>query len=353
MYPYFILLLMPIAFNLFFINKINEKKNRRLTLWLFFFLYFLLLALRSEKIGTDLKTYKYYYNEYGNLSWKSVFGKDDEVGYAVLCKLIYLTGANFQCFLVIIAIIEILPITILYEQESENAILSMVLFLNIGLFPVLFSGLRQSIALSLGALAYIFLKNKKLILFFLIICVAYTIHISAFILVFLLPLYYMKLTKKWMIFIIPFLLVIMVFNRQIFTFLSMLLPEKYGRYNMSETNGYMMLVLYIVLSVFSYVVLDEDRVGKDVIGLRNILLFTVVLQMFAPIHTLAMRMNYYFIIFTPLTISKVVSSSKQSMVQVSLTAKYVIIIFFVYYFVYAAYTSADILNIYPYQFFWE
>lgn len=283
MFPYFTLVGIPLVANFFMLGDRGKKKNRFL-ITIFFVLYFLLLALRSEEIGIDLANYKSIYIKYGESSWSTIFHNtgDVEVGYAVLCKLIYSTNASFHTFMAVVAIIDILPLSILYKNEAENAFLSIVLFLNIGIFSMLFSGLRQSIAVSLGAIAYLLLKNRRFVLYILVVFLATTFHASAFMLFFMLPLYHLKITKKWLIFVVPIVVLIMVFNEQIFSTISSLLPERYENYGIEKTGAFAMLILYILFSVYAYVISDESKIDQETIGLRNFFCFRLFYKFLHP-----------------------------------------------------------------------
>ena len=54
----------------------------------------------------------------------------------------------------------------------------------------------------------------------------------------------------------------------------------------------LMLILFGAFVVFSFLVVDEKKLDEETIGLRNFLLMAFTLQIFAPLHTLAMRMGY-------------------------------------------------------------
>jgi len=79
----------------------------------------------------------------------------------------------------------------------------------------------------------------------------------------------------------------------------------------------------------------------------------VCIQMFAPVHGLVMRVNYYFLPFVPVLIPRIVRRAKESMRQLVLISMIVMYSFFTVYFFYHAYTGADILRIYPYIPFWK
>ena len=93
-----------------------------------------------------------------------------------------------------------------------------------------------------------------------------------------------------------------------------------------------MLILFAVFTVFAFAVPEESVLDVETLGLRSLLVLSLALQMFAPLHTLAMRMNYYYIVFIPLLIPKIIKCRKQEMRQVAILARFVMIIFFTGYF---------------------
>ena len=87
--------------------------------------------------------------------------------------------------------------------------------------------------------------------------------------------------------------------------------------------------------------------------MRNLLLLSIVLQIFALMHPLSMRMNYYFLIFVPILIPRIASRSKKQFAQIGQLSVIVMSVFFMCYFLYGVITDNDALNIYPYVPFWE
>jgi hypothetical protein len=210
------------------------------------------------------------------------------------------------------------------------------------------------LAIGLGFIAYEFTRKKKLIPFILVVVLAISFHISAFMLLFMYPIYYAKITKKWLYVVVPIIALIFVFNRQIFLTLSVVL-EMFTKYDASitETGAYTMLILFAILAVFSFVIPDESRLDKETMGLRNFLLLSLILQMFAPLHTIAMRMNYYYIIFIPLLLPKIIEARSKTWEGVAVVGRHVMVVFFLAYFFYNAYTGTNNLHVFPYHFFWE
>ena len=78
------------------------------------------------------------------------------------------------------------------------------------------------------------------------------------------------------------LAILFIFNNQLFGFLVRIL-EKYTEYDgtITQTGAYTMLFLFIIFAIFSFVIPDEKAMDAETIGLRNFLLFSVAIQMFA------------------------------------------------------------------------
>ena len=115
----------------------------------------------------------------------------------------------------------------------------------------------------------------------------------------------------------------------------------------------MILLMLILFAVFSYVIVDEGTLDQDTVALRNILLFSVVLQMFAMLHPLSMRINYYFLFFIPVLIPKIVNRCKKQYANIGKIAAVVMTVYFYYYFINMMITDNDPLNIFPYIPFWQ
>lgn len=351
MYPYYFLVFVPI-----FVSIIPIKNRKKRIISLFFIFLFVMLALRDVSIGCDLSSYLVIFRSYATLNWSSIISKSTEVAYGLLNKIVAeVTNNNFQCLLAIIAAITIIPLSYVYSKQVEDPILTIILFVSMSTFVMFFSGIRQGISIALGMIAFEFTRKKKLVPFLVIVLLAVLFHSSAFMLLFMYPLYYAKITKKWSIIVIPTLLVIFIFNKQIFSFLLEILGRfteydtKYG--TIESTGAYGTLILFLLFAIYSYAIPDEAHLDKDTIGMRNFLLLSVVLQMFAPLHSIAMRMNYYYIVFIPLLIPKIIKNSSVQWKKIANYSRYILIIFFLIYFFFIV-TKENVLDTFPYKFFW-
>lgn len=359
MWVYFILLLIPLAIQHLKIkrNHFDYQKKNQWALLFFFVMMTLLIALRHESIGKDTRSYIYYFEHFSKLSWEQCGKESIEWGYAYFNKIISLFTNESQVFLAITAIANIAMIYPTYKRLCVDSSLTIVLYVTMSTFVMAFSGIRQMLAIGIGFLAYECTRKKLIIPFFLCVILAMLFHTSAFVLVFMYPLYHVKITKNWLLAVVPMLIFLFIFNRQIFLGIGLLLA-RFTQYDTSivHTGAFTMLFLFIILSVFAFLVPDDTKLDDETIGLRNFLLLTVVFQMFAPLHSIAMRMNYYYIIFIPLLIPKIIEARNNRLGQIATVSRHVMVAFFFVYFFFNAYigsqTNGGSLNTYPYIPFW-
>jgi len=114
-----------------------------------------------------------------------------------------------------------------------------------------------------------------------------------------------------------------------------------------------MLVLFVMFAIFAYVFPDNQKLDSDTLAMRNYLLLSVFIQMFAPVHNLAMRVNYYYLLFIPVLIPRILVIRKKRYYQLGVVAAVIMGMFFLSYYIFNMHNGADVLRIYPYVAFWE
>lgn len=368
MFPYFFLL--SASFLFCFIGK--QRKNNvfgaginsftaenNLGVAAFFLLLFLMLALRSVTVGRDIIKYKRFFTRSVYEPFSQVVSGTSEVLYWLLMWVFGKISKEFHVFLAFLALISTYPIYRLYNQDRRHSFLKILLFLNSSLFVMLFSGLRQSVAIAVGAIAFHFVKKKRPILFIVSVLVAMGFHSSAFILFPMYPLFYFRLKRKHLYIIVPLVVVCFIFNGSIFQLLLGFLSSLGSRFELlsySSSGAYTSLILYVLFALFSYIVPDEEKTGNEFIGLRNFLLLAVLLQCFTPIHGLAMRMNYYYILFIPVAVPMAFNHPLEKWKNVAQWANVIMCVFFTVYFIYTFVSTAPTggaLDTIPYIPFWQ
>lgn len=352
MIPYFIMVGIPAVLS---VCLGNRAKKDRIVLDSFFLIWLLLLLFRSELCGIDLPVYKYHFTNYAALPWtilwKNIIEGHSEIAYIIICKIISCVTTEFRFVIMACALISVVPIWKLYRNEGKRGFLLIVLFLNIAPFAMYFSGLRQAMAMAFVYPCYESCKEKKVVRFLVFALLASLFHRSALILLLMYPLFHVHWKKKiHMLYLIPFIGVVYVLKVPLFTFLVSLLggyAEEYAE-GIRVTGAYAVTLLLAALLVYSFLIPDNRKLDKETMGLRNILVLCVFFQIFSGVHTIAMRMNYYYLLLIPLLIPRVIEKSDKkygTIVQLSVIC---FICFFTFYYFYYAYTDIDILNVYPY-----
>ena len=307
--------------------------------------------LRDEACGADTTAYLRLFEQIGQKSWGSAISTTSvEPGFTALSKLIYFITKNEQLFLLVTAAITVIPLYRFYRKETELPVLTIVLFATIAPFSMYFSGIRQALAMAFIFPVWELTRKKKWIKFLLLILIATLFHRSAIVMLAIYPMCHLRITTKWLYAVVPLMLLVYIFNRPIFNILLLLWGED-G--TVESTGATTVLLLLVLFAVYAFVIADESKLEKEVLGYRNILLLAITIQCFAPVHSIAMRMNYYFLPFIPILIPKTANRSKAGMKSLANISVIVMTLIFAAYFFLRAYTSENVLKIYPYTFFWQ
>lgn len=361
MWPYFALIIIPPLVYLLFLSQTKKKeKTARWGISSFFFIWLFLLMFRHESVGVDLENYHFMFDSYSTSSVKDIiYSLGIEKGFSLWNKFCFLINNDFQVFLAFTAIFCVVPIWMFYFKRTENVLFTILLFLIIAPFTMYFSGLRQSMAMAFVFPAFIFARDKRILLFTLTVLLAFTFHQSALIMGLIYPLYHMKLNKMGAALITLITVLVLIGARYFFSFILTFFGERYEeRYGTIDDNGAIgMFILFLTLFVYCNIVLDFDKLDKEYKGIRNIMVFVVMLQAFASVNNMIMRINYYFLPLLPILIAKTSTSPRPQYKDITKTATIIISVFFAYRFVMGVYNgtiyNTDILQTYPWTPCWK
>lgn len=351
MVAYGVIIGLTIAVYLFF-TAIRYDKNSvdNITIIFFFLMYLFLLCTRDFSVGVDTKGYVKAFEYTRYLDWKAAFFYGtDEIGFKALRIIVQWFGGA-RLYISIAAALAVIPVMYLYKREAEGAMICISFFLISLLFEMFFSGLRQSIAIGMAVPTYYFVKNKKKISFLLTVVLACCFHKSAIVLLLLYPIYHAYITKKWLWGIVPLIGFVMLRRDLLMDLIFQLAGDEYSyRYSyLTGSSGQMgLMILFLLISVYCYVILDEKIAGKEEIGLRNILLLATFIHLFTPLNPTISRINYYFILFIPVAISRINNRCNERLYQFRNIATIIMPVFFIMYFFLM---KDDSLNIFNYKF---
>lgn len=328
------------------------------------------MALRAESVGVDTQYYCNVYRQFADIPWTDVltaelygdalrdsFTLNFELGYRLLNKLL---SCFFAAPQTIIVVNSILIIGLLYRfvrRDSPMILLSLWLYLTLGIYQTEMNVSRNAIAILICYLAFQWIQQKKLLLFVLCVLLATTVHQTA---LFFLPTYwlvnYIRLTgRKMVVLVLGFSLVGLNMER-IGTFLQQVLPNRYARYFSGEAFsissilvGAFSLALFLLVYLF---LRAEERTKMECqyrIGnwmfILNLCFFGVNLGVEAGAR-LAALFGPYMICFVPQMLTCIEDPQRKK-----IAAQWVVVISFVQFA--GRLAINNIGGTLPYRFFWN
>lgn len=328
----------------------------------------LVQALRSPVCGLDVwrNGFGGYYQSYSEINaipLKSIFTAEVhsyEQGYVIYNKLLSFISDNPQFLLAATSIIIFSLIGYIYYKYSENVFLSTIIFVCFGLYVFSFSGLRQAIAFSITFFSFRFIIKRQLVHFLVSVFIAFTIHSSAIIFVFVWPLWNIRHTNKLSLILLAVTIFALPFYSMIFSFIvPLLFREKYLIY-MNGTTAINLLLIYVFIYILPILLktndfsISDDQYKDDLkYKIENFIRWMAYFSfLFQSLGTLGgdsiTRIAFYFSVFLPLYIPLIFKKAKLGNRDMIYTCITLLFIAFFYYD-----SAPENYNIIPYKFFWE
>lgn len=281
--------------------------------------WILLSGLRNVTIGADTIKYEYIFQQAKLISWntlwndfinifiKGSYGKDP--GYIVFQKLVQLFTSNYRIYLIMIAVIFIVPLGIWIYKNSIDPLMSFIIYSC--LFYSFFSitGTRQTVATSIAVfIGYKFIKERRFWIFFILLLLAMPIHFSA---ICYLPFYFIankKITNKYLTFAGCGMIIILIFKESIFYFASKV--AGYEQYLPDEGAGTWTFTTFLIIILIAALI-KKDKIllgNPQAIHYINALLVAVMLAPFTFVNSATMRVIQYFSLFIMLLVPEILNT---------------------------------------------
>ena len=320
------------------------------TIFLVFFIivFSFLSGFRSFDIGNDTQNYIYYFSKFkdGNLD----LGYRIEIGYQLFNFFIGRFTSDPHAFLFIYSSLCYIFVGIIIYKESYNIPLS-VCFLFFVFFSLFIGLLRQGLSTVLILYAYVFIKRKRNIKAFVLICVAGIIHYSAFL--FLLFFLYKRIRVNLSYFISVIALVGLLSALGVIEKAVSVAFPQYAYYFDSKysAGGYKAVFLYLIigfalwfLSYLSYKKAPNSITKLSVFNFSLYVLFCVLgfsMNLFT-------RAADYCLAIAMIEVPYLVSLFKRKKTITVVVACTLLLYFFV-----ILIFRPEWNNIYPYRFYWS
>lgn len=246
MFPY----LLVLSFTIFWIVFEKQVLSRK-SFWLPFIVLSLFAGVRNFNVGKDSENYTRNFRTSLDVHYFE-FDEFIEPGYQFLeYTILRLTNEYFWLFFITALIVVYCYLTII-KKYSVNYLLSVFLFITLGVYTFFFNGLRQGLAMAIFSLALPHLLEKRLVSYLVVCVLASLFHNSA---LFMVPFYFLVNLKVKPIYKISATFLGSLFvSRFLVNYISTT-NDRYEGYATAdqEGGGYVTLGFYIIILFAIYV----------------------------------------------------------------------------------------------------
>jgi len=309
-------LILIIIYGLLLLKLIKTRQTSLVFLIAVTFQLIFINGLRAYTIGVDTRRYQnHFYNVNDLSSIQEFLNHSNEIGYKILQKFVGIFHENFNFFLLIVAIIVFFSLLFYIKRYSKDYLLSYILFITLGLYNFTFSGIRQSLAISMGLIAFHYAVKKNLKLFTLFLLIAMSFHVSAIVLI---PIYVLVNVKfvKVHYFVLFFIYALfLLFRNQIGYYMSLFYyggsVDVINNYDSAGTIGTLSLFILFIL-LLGLILKNPFKIDNGQLnhGLFNIVIVSFFIQTLSSFSYLFTRLNFYYLIFIIIYIPLVISPTK-------------------------------------------
>lgn len=336
-----------------------KTANRPLFLIILSVALLLFSGLRGSKVGVDTPTYIGRFYDMVEMSYSGIkhyiTASTKDPLYYILSWIFSRVFKSGQMWIAFVSFVYLLGVTLLCYWESPDYAFSMLFFYCMGFFFFSMTGLRQTIAMGLTLMSYIFVVKRKLIPFAILMILAYYIHKSAMVFILIYPLAYVRTGWTRLLIVTIFFIIVLAYKDTIGTWLLDTIPDlvmdnRIAGY-LQSTKGYTASGFVIQLAMFIFTLRYRKAVVADVPHretLYNMAFLGLIFQAAAISIAEFFRISMYFSVYNMVLIPICVQyESDQRMFEMLRTG---IMLVLVAYFFYSTLGSCGIT---PYYTFWQ
>ena len=350
----YLLLIIYILFLTIIFDK-NDKKNKTY-LGLAFLGLFLVSALRSYKVGIDTSAYVNFYNNMKYYTFHGLLDARNEIGFGVLCKILYMINHNSQFLLVVTSFIINYSVYRFIKKYSNNYAISVFCYVFINYYFIYMNIMRQGLALAVMLFAYDALKKNKNLFFILLVIFASLFHSSALLCLILLPINKTEFNKKQRYLIIPIFILFFLFGNKIFGLLSSVSGDFLGRYDAYagskfDVSNYFGTFIAFLFHFFVYFIssfkIEIGENEEEITYMKKLLILGLLICVLGIRVNILNRLYSYFLIYEIIWIPKVLEKAGKNKQILGLILSLVLISYWLIIMVY----RPEWYGVVPYSFY--
>ena len=328
----------------------SKKAKNNVFLLIAFFILFFVAATREMTIGNDTPNYLRLFKNCDIYKWHYLsINSYYEEGFVVFNILLSYLHISPRLFLAIMAFIFSFAAYKFIKDNSNNYLMSVLLFINLLFFYQSMTMLRQFLAFSIIILfGFKYVKEKKLLRYILTIVFASLFHSSAVLAVFIFPLYHMKYSRKTVLLITIGSIVMALFLTRIYPLIASFLDK--GTYYMErigdiKIGNLIAMVMFLLMYVFSLIVIKKEK-RQDYSFYLYALLFSAAIYFVSINMSVLNRATQYYAIFSIIALPNIVEAN---MKESKLIVESIIIGLFILYSSVIMYSKPEWNSAYNYK----
>ena len=294
-------------------------KKKKILCIIYCLQWVLLSGVRAYSVGADTYAYKISFEKASSYSWVDTFnrfvqylqGVDGikDPGYLFFEKICQIfIGSNYTLYLLIIAVIFTVPMTVWVYKYSDNVCLSFMIYSALFYSFFAITGHRQTIASALVIFAgYECMKKNKIFPLLLVHLVAFFIHKSSICFIILYFARFIKINKLYWGISTLLIAISFIFRNQLMNFLGSFMG--YDQYTDQFEGAGAYKFTFFLLLVYVGTLITYSRMPKNVDTDFSVVALTLSV-FFTPLTFVdpsAMRVVQYFSIFMLILIPRIIT----------------------------------------------
>ncbi|WP_293828758.1 EpsG family protein [uncultured Phascolarctobacterium sp.] len=283
------------------------KQGNFIPIWGSAFILIIFAGLRSISFGSDLYSYMNEYLYYvPQVAYTDIFnlymqGATKDGFFYMLMKAFTDFNISFQFFLMFVTASYIISTTYFVEKKAKAIIISFMMFVALPWLQFAFTGLRQTVAMSICLIALTqLLGNSKIYKPVSLICIAGLFHSSAwvFLLAPIIYLFKLKIGRVRFIQLTVLSILLSILGETFFRGMINVLSWNKSLANYATTDvslnwsGFIIQMMFAIVSYYFYDALIEK--DKDYGFLYSLMAIGVAMQALSSVIAEMFRVSMYF-----------------------------------------------------------
>lgn len=269
-------------------------------------LFIAMMGLRNEAIFGDTYLYVDFFKDLNHKTLSSVINDNDRdySFWVVSYFLNKILSGNYTLWLLLIAVLFMLPVLVLIRRYPVEPMYSWILFIYLGFMYFTMAGLRQTVAMSFTMTGFLILldnnreKKARTIRFILLISLASLFHSSA--LICLVGVLFLKRPFRWSTLTFYFLALLfgLFLGRGILQDVTLFLGKYDERYMLYGNNmigsTYTYLLQQLIVVIPSMIVLKQKFHDPFIMPFFHFSIIGLLFVSLSPFIAEMFRLSYYF-----------------------------------------------------------